>query len=161
VQISAGHLREYEQLRSQLARGEYVEGPGDAVEYAPQVVHSLATGTLRRIQVTTANDALIDDLPRGAGVEVPALVDRLGVQPLRVGSLPPQLAALNRQFLNVVDLTVRAAVEGDPRLVRHAAMCDPHTSATLTVDQIWDLCNDMVAAHGDLLPQALRVQLRM
>ena len=34
-------------------------------------------------------------------------------------------AALNRQFLNVVELTVRAAVEGDPRLVRHAAMLDP------------------------------------
>jgi alpha-galactosidase len=114
---------------------------------------------LRRIQVTTPNDGLIDDLPRGAGVEVPALVDRLGVQPLRVDALPPQLAALNRQFLNVVDLTVRAAVEGDPRLLRHAAMLDPHTAATLTVDQIWALCNDMVAAHADLLPESLRVPL--
>jgi alpha-galactosidase len=159
VGISAGHLREYEELREQLARGEYVEGDTGAVEYAPQVVHSLATGTLRRIQVTTPNDGLIDDLPRGAGVEVPALVDRLGVQPLRVGALPPQLAALNRQFLNVVDLTVRAAVEGDPRLLRHAAMLDPHTAATLTVDQIWALCNDMVAAHADLLPESLRVPL--
>jgi len=161
LDISAGHLREYEDLRSQLVRGVYVEGASDAVEYAPQVIHSLATGTLRRIQVTTPNDGLIDDLPRGAGVEVPALVDRLGVQPLRVGPLPPQLAALNRQFLNVVDLTVRAAIEGDPRLVRNAAMCDPHTAATLTVDQIWDLCNEMVAAHGDLLPEGLRGQLRV
>ncbi len=159
VGISAGNLREYEELQEQLARGEYVEGNDDAVEYAPQVVHSLATGTLRRIQVTTVNDGLIDDLPRGAGVEVPALVDRFGVQPLRVGALPPQLAALNRQFLNVVDLTVRAATEGDPRLLRNAAMLDPHTAATLTVDQIWELCNELVAAHGDLLPESLRVQL--
>lgn len=156
VGISAGHLSEYETLRDQLARGEYVEGTTGAVEYAPQVVHSLATGTLRRIQVTTANDGLIDDLPHGAGVEVPALVDRLGVQPLRVGALPPQLAALNRQFLNVVELTVRAAVEDDPRLIRHAAMLDPHTAATLTVDQIWELCDAMVAAHGEALPEALR-----
>jgi alpha-galactosidase len=159
VGISAGNLREYEELREQLARGEYVEGNDDAVEYAPQVVHSLATGTLRRIQVTTVNDGLIDDLPRGAGVEVPALVDRFGVQPLRVGALPPQLAALNRQFLNVVELTVRAATEGDPRLLRNAAMLDPHTAATLTVDQIWELSNELVAAHGDLLPESLRVQL--
>ncbi len=161
VGISAGNLREYEELREQLARGEYVEGNNDAVEYAPQVVHSLATGTLRRIQVTTVNDGLIDDLPRGAGVEVPALVDRFGVQPLRVGALPPQLAALNRQFLNVVDLTVRAATEGDPRLLRNAAMLDPHTAATLTVDHIWQLCNELVAAHGDLLPEPLRVQLAL
>ena len=159
--ISAGHVSEYEELRKRLARGEYIEGTSDAVEYAPQVVHSLATGTLRRIQVTMANDGLIDDLPQGAGVEVPALVDRLGVQPLRVGALPPQLAALNRQFLNVVELTVRAAVEGNPHLLRQAAMLDPHTAATLTVDQIWDLCNELVAAHGDALPEALRVPLKV
>jgi len=160
VGISAGHLGEYEALRDQLARDEYEESEGGAVEYAPQVVHSLATGTLRRIQVTAPNDGLIDGLPHGAGVEVPALVDRLGVHPLRVGALPPQLAALNRQFLNVVDLTVRAAVEGDPRLLRNAAMLDPHTAATLTVDQIWQLCDDLVAAHGTALPEALRVPLR-
>ena len=159
VGISAGNVGEYEALREQLARGDYVESDDDAVEYAPQVVHSLATGTLRRIQVTTPNESLIDDLPHGAAVEVPALVDRLGVQPMRVGSLPPQLAALNRQFLNVVDLTVQAAVVGDPRLLRHAAMLDPHTAATLTVDQIWALCNELVAAHGTMLPEALRVPL--
>jgi alpha-galactosidase len=159
VRISAGHADEYEALREQLAAGEYVEDDADASEYAPQVVHSLATGTLRRIQVTTPNDRLIDDLPRGAGVEVPALVDRTGVHPLRVGALPPQRAALNRQFLNVVDLTVRAGVEGDPRLVRQAAMLDPHTAATLTVDQIWSLCDELVAAHGTALPEPLRVSL--
>ena len=161
VGISAGNLSEYEALCEQLARGEYVEGESDAVEYAPQVVHSLATGTLRRIQVTTPNDGLIDGLPRGAGVEVPALVDRFGVRPLRVGALPPQLAALNRQFLNVVELTVQAAVEGDPRLLRQAAMLDPHTAATLTVGQIWALCDDLVAAHGTALPEALRVPLNV
>ena len=161
VGISAANVGEYEALREQLARGEYVESDADAVEYAPQVVHSLATGTLRRIQVTTANDALIDDLPQGAAVEVPALVDHLGVQPMRVGSLPPQLAALNRQFLNVVELTVQAAVVGDPRLLRHAAMLDPHTAATLTVDEIWALCNELVAAYGTALPEALRVPLHI
>ena len=161
VGISAGHASEYEALREQLAAGVYVESESDAAEYAPQVMHSLATGTLRRIQVTTANDGLIDDLPHGAGVEVPALVDRLGVQPLRVGALPPQCAALNRQFLNVVELTVKAAVERDPRLIRQAAMLDPHTAATLTVDEIWALCDDLVAAHGPALHEALRVSLHI
>ena len=92
---------------------------------------------------------------------MPALVDRLGVHPLHVGALPPQLAALNRQFLNVVELTVRAAVLGDPRLVRHAAMLDPHTAARLTVDEIYALCNELVAAHGAALPEALRVPVHV
>jgi alpha-galactosidase len=70
-----------------------------------------------------------------------------------------QLAALNRTFVNVGELTVRAAVDGDPRLVRQAAMLDPNTASVLTLDQIWELCNDLTVAHGDMLPEALRVTL--
>ncbi|MCW2883627.1 MAG: glycoside hydrolase family 4 [Streptosporangiaceae bacterium] len=164
VKISADNLGEYVGVRESLAAGRDPE-PGaseeeDAAEYAPQVIHSLATGTLRTIQVTTANTGLITNLPAGAAVEVPATLDRLGVHPHHVGALPPQLAALNRSFLNVVELAVAAAVEGDPRHVRHAAMSDPATAAALTVDEIWALCDAMVAAHGDALPPALRVPLR-
>ncbi len=153
VGISAGNLAEYAAVRDALAAGRDPEPreEEDAAEYAPQVIHSLATGTLRTIQVTTANTGLITNLPAGAGVEVPATLDRRGVHPHHVGALPPQLAALNRSFLNVVDLTVAAALEGDPRHVRHAAMADPATAAALTVDEIWTLCDAMVAAHGDAL----------
>jgi alpha-galactosidase len=41
-------------------------------------------------------------------------------------------------------------------MVRQAAMADPNTAATLTVDQIWQLCDELTAAHGDLIPEALR-----
>ena len=159
VRISAGNLAEYAAVRDRLTAdgGGDDDDDDDATEYAPQVIHSLATGTLRTIQVTTSNTGLIDNLPRGAAVEVPATLDRLGVHPWHVGALPPQLAALNRSFLNVVELVVAAAVESDPRHIRHAAMCDPATAAALTVDEIWALCDAMVAAHGDALPPALRV----
>ncbi|WP_031066081.1 hypothetical protein [Streptomyces sp. NRRL WC-3742] len=72
------------------------------------------------------------------------------------GALPVQLAAVNRQFLNVVELVVAAAVEGDPDHIRHAAMTYPSTTAQLTVDQIRQLCDEMVATHGDALPEPLR-----
>jgi alpha-galactosidase len=162
VRISAENLAEYGAVRDSLAAGRDPEAreEEDAAEYAPLVIHSLATGTLRTIQVTTANTGLITNLPAGAGVEVPATLDRLGVHPHHVGALPPQLAALNRSFLNVVELTVAAALEGDPRHVRHAAMADPATAAALAVDEIWALCDAMVAAHGDALPPALRGSLR-
>jgi alpha-galactosidase len=157
VGISAANLAEFTKLANGQEPGVIAEE--DATEYAPQVIHSLATGRRRTIQVTTANTGLIDNLPQGAGVEVPATLDRLGVHPHKVGALPPQLAAVNRSFLNVVELTVAAAVENDPRHIRHAAMCDPATAATLTVDQIWELCDAMAEAHGDLLPAPLRRRL--
>ena len=40
-------------------------------------------------------------------------------------------------------------------------MVDPNAAASLTVDQIWELCNALVAAHGSLLPEALREPLRI
>ncbi|MFC1413242.1 alpha-glucosidase/alpha-galactosidase [Streptacidiphilus sp. N1-12] len=160
--ISEENLAEYARVRDAFAAGRPpAEDPAvqEAAEYAPQVIHSLVTGERRTIQVTTANTGLISNLPQGAAVEVPATLDRLGVHPHHVGALPAQLAALNRSFLNVVELTVAAAVQGDPRHIRHAAMCDPATAAALTVDQIWSLCDDMAAAHGDALPLELRAPL--
>jgi alpha-galactosidase len=154
AKISAANVEEYERLRDGREPG--AEPEEDATEYAPQVIHSLATWTRRTIQVTTANTGLITNLPAGAGVEVPATLDRLGVHPHHVGDLPPQLAALNRGFLNVVELVVAAAVEGDPAHIKHAAMVDPATAATLTVEEIAELCDAMVAAHRPLLPASLR-----
>lgn len=160
VGISAQNLASYTELRAAVAGAAALDASdgweSDAAEYAPQVIHSLATDTRRTIQVTTANTGLITNLPAGAAVEVPATLDRLGVHPHHVGALPPQLAASNRSFLNVVELVVAAAVEGDPRHVRHAAMADPATAAALTVEQIWELCDAMVAAHAEALPEPLR-----
>lgn len=105
------------------------------------------------------NRGLIENLPAGGVVEVPCLVDATGVRPTRIGALPPQLAALNRTYLSVDDLVVRAAVEDDPRHIRHAAMTDPATAAALPVERIFELCDDLVRAHGDRLQPALRAVL--
>ncbi|MFF2385562.1 alpha-glucosidase/alpha-galactosidase [Streptomyces sp. NPDC058108] len=148
----------YERTRDALAAGTPVAVEG-TMEYAPQIIHSMVTGTPRTVYGNVPNRALIDNLPAHGTVEVPCLVDSLGVQPTRVGSLPPQLAALNRTYLSANDLVVRAAIEDDPRHIRHAAMTDPATAAALPVEDIWRLCDDMVTAHGDLLQPGLRVLL--
>lgn len=54
------------------------------------------------------------------------------------------------------DLVVRAALDDEPRHIRHAAMTDPATAAALPVKQIWRLCDDMVSAHRDRLQPSLR-----
>ena len=95
-------------------------------------------------------------LPDGCCVEVPCVADRAGVRPTHIGALPPQLAALNRTFANVCELTVRAALEGKPEHVYHAAMLDPNAAASLTLDQIDAVVDELRAAHGDALPEALR-----
>ena len=159
VGISAANLEETERLMVEARAGEYVEPEEDAAEYAPQVIHSMVTGQRREIQANVVNAGLIDNLPAGAPVEVPCVIDADGARPQAVGDLPAQCAALNRTFLSVVDLTVRAATESDPAHIRHALMIDPNTSATLDVGDIWRLADAMVAAHEPLLPTELRARL--
>ena len=161
VSISEANLAEYHRVRAELADTDTLPIDTGSTEYAPQVIHSMETGTTRVISANVANDGLITNLPDGVAVEVPTVLDALGAHPMKVGDLPPQCAALNRSFLGPVELAVRAAVDADPRLVRAAAMVDPNTAATLTVDQIWKLCDELTTAHGDLLPEPLRSTLAL
>jgi alpha-galactosidase len=156
VSRSEDNLGEYEVTRKALATGAPLGLEEPSNEYAPQIIHSIETGIPRVVYGNVHNAGLIDNLPADACVEVPCLVDATGVSPTRVGELPPQLAALNRTFLNVADLTVRAALEGRPDRVRQAVLLDPNASSTLTPDAIWEMCDELTAAHGDLLPAALR-----
>jgi alpha-galactosidase len=54
--------------------------------------------------------------------------------------------------VNVQSLAVEAALTGKREHVYHAAMLDPHTAAELTLDEIWALVDDLLAAHADMLP---------
>ncbi|GDY47223.1 alpha-glucosidase/alpha-galactosidase [Streptomyces antimycoticus] len=148
----------YERTRDDLAAGACIDVEG-TMEYAPQIIHSIVTGTPRTVYGNVPNHGLIENLPAHGVVEVPCLVDRSGVQPTRAGALPPQLAALNRTYLSMNDLVVRAALEDEPRHIRHAAMTDPATAAALRVEQIWELCDDMVRAHAERLQPGLRATL--
>ena len=63
---------------------------------------------------------------------------------------------MNRTFLNVVELTVRAVLDGDRQQVYRAAMLDPNAAATLTLDQVHDMVDELIDAHGDMIPEAIR-----
>jgi alpha-galactosidase len=125
---------------------------GHSGEYGTYIIHSMETGQPRVIYGNVANHGLIDNLLDGCCVEVPCLVDKAGVQPTRIGALPPQLAALMQTNVNVQALTVEAALTGKREHVYHAAMLDPHTAAELSLDQIHAMVDDLIVAHEDWLP---------
>ena len=122
-------------------------------EYGSSIIHSIETGVPRVIYGNVMNHGLIDNLPQDCCVEVPCLVDKNGIQPTRVGALPPQLAALMQTNINVQALTVEAALTGKREYIYHAAMLDPHTAAEMDLDQIWRMVDDLIEAHGAWLPE--------
>jgi alpha-galactosidase len=125
-------------------------------EYASSIVNSVWTGEPSVIYGNLRNNGVITSLPDNAAVEVPCLVDDNGLQPTYIGELPPQLTALIRTNINVQELTVRALVDENPEHIYHAAMMDPHTAAELDLDQIWSLVDDLIVAHGPMLPEWAR-----
>lgn len=141
----------WERLRVELEEGGDFE-VRRSEEYGSLIIHSMETNQPRVVYGNVPNDGLIDNLLAGCCVEVPCLVDRQGIQPVRVGSLPPQLAALMMTNVNVQSLTVHAALEGRRDHVYQAAMLDPHTSQDLPLDKIRELVDEMIEAHGDMLP---------
>jgi alpha-galactosidase len=122
-------------------------------EYASYIMEAVVTNKPTKIGGNVINNGLITNLPGEACVEVPCLVDATGVNPVYIGKLPEQLAALNRTNINPQLLTIEAAATLRKEHIYHAAMLDPHTSAELTLDAIVSMCDDLIEAHGDYLPR--------
>ena len=145
-------LAEWESDKAALERGELDEAYERSHEYGSLIIHSMETGMPRVVYGNVANHGLIDNLPDGCCVEVPCLIDKSGLQPTKIGMMPPHLAALQQSNINVQSLVVEAALTGKREHIYHAAMLDPHTAAELSLDQIWSLVDDLIEAHSDKLP---------
>ncbi len=142
----------WEAQREKMERGEDLEVKRSD-EYGALIIHSMETNTPRVVYGNVENNGLIDNLIPGCCVEVPCLVDKNGIQPTRIGSLPPQLAALMMTNVNVQSLTVEAALTGRKEHIYQAAMLDPHTSQDLGLDDIRALVDDMITAHEGWIPE--------
>ncbi len=145
-------IAEWEHLRRELEDADKPIGVEPSVEFGANIIHAIETGEPTRIYGNMPNHGIIDNLPAHVPVEVPCLVDKNGVQPVKIGSLPPQLAAVMQTNINVQALTVEAALTQKREHIYHAAMLDPHTAAELDLTQIHALVDDLIAAHGDWLP---------
>ena len=145
-------IEKWERQSREYRDAEFIEVESSR-EYASAIVNSIWTGQPSVVYGNVPNTGLISSLPEGCSVEVPCLVDRNGLQPVRIGKLPPQLAALMRTNINVQELTVAALLEENRDHVYHAAMMDPHTAAELDLCQIWSLVDELTEAHGNWLPE--------
>ncbi len=123
-------------------------------EYASRIMESIVTDTPYQIGGNVLNeDHLISNLPAEACVEVPCLVNGYGVHPCHVGALPVQCAAMNMTNINVQLLTIEAARTRKKSYIYQAAMLDPHTASELSIDEIKNMVDDLLDAHGDWMPQ--------
>ncbi len=124
-----------------------------SVEYCSYILEAKATDRVFRLNGNVRNDGYITNLPDGCCVEIPTFVDRRGLHPVRVGKLPPQLAALNRSNITVQELAVESAFTGDPEYAMQAIALDPLTSSVCTLAEIREMTREMLEAQREWLPE--------
>ena len=148
-------IDEWFALRAGLQNGATIEA-APSNEYGADIINACETGEPfafnGNVPNARAGGQLIDNLPGECCVEVPCVAGEQGIEPHRVGALPRHLAALIQTNVNVQGLTVSAALTGRREPVYHAAMLDPHTAAELPLDEIEELVDELLWAHGDLVP---------
>jgi alpha-galactosidase/6-phospho-beta-glucosidase family protein len=142
-------IASWEKQERELLGGEagQIKVEKQSHEYGAYIIHSRETNKPRVVYGNVPNTGLITNLPNRCCVELPVLVDGVGLQPTFIGDLPPQLAAVCRTNINVQELTVHAALSNKRENIYHAVMLDPHTSSTLRLDQIWAMCDELIEAH--------------
>jgi alpha-galactosidase len=122
-------------------------------EYCSYILEAAESGRPFRLNGNVMNRGYITNLPQDSCVEVPMYVDRDGLHPLVVGSLPRQLAALNQSNITAQSLAADAALLGDPELVEAAVAMDPLTGAVQTLKETRDMVIEMLEAEKKWLPQ--------
>jgi alpha-galactosidase len=157
IRRSEDNLRTFDRTREQVERGEPIE-MRRSHEYAAYIIRAMEANQDWSFNGNVPNSldrrtaALIPNLPADSIVEVPCLVNGAGVQPCHAGELPTQLAGLNRSHITVHQLTVEAALTGNRDALYQAVMLDPHTASVLSLDEIWAMTDELIEAHGEMLP---------
>lgn len=128
-----------------LARGQ---------EFAAYIINAvLGDGEMFEFNGNIRNNGLIDNLPDDVIVEVPIVASKRGLQPIKVGKLPRQIAALNTVTAQGEELAVEGCLAGDKEMIYHACVNDPLTAAVCSLEEIKRMVEEMFEANKDYLPQ--------
>jgi len=121
-------------------------------EYAAYIMSAIMGGEPFEYNGNVRNTGLVTNLPQDACVEVPVWASRKGLEPVHVGSLPPQCALLTNLSASIEEMAVEAAITGNPRLVYQAIAHDPLTAAVLSLAEIKEMVNCMLEKNKEYLP---------
>jgi len=128
-------------------------------EYAASIINAYMGGDVFEFNGNVPNTGLIPNLPQNACVEVPVFANRRGFNPVHVGPLPPQCAALNNVSIAVEEMAVEAALTGNPEMVFHSLAYDPLSAAVLSLAEIRKMVQEMLNRNRSHLPQFKSVKI--
>jgi alpha-galactosidase len=141
-----------DQVKTRLAHPLTSDDLQRGQEYAAYIINALKGGEMFKFNGNVPNTDLITNLPNGACVEVPVVVDRAGFHPIHVGTLPPECALLTQLSSGIEELAIQGALTGDPVAIYRAIAHDPLTASVLSLAEIRQMVNELFAQHENYLP---------
>jgi alpha-galactosidase len=142
-----------DQVEDRLAQPTTAEDLQRGHEFAAYIINALRGGEMFKFNGNVRNTHLVTNLPAGACVEVPVVVDKAGFHPVHVGALPPECGLLTQLSSGIEEMAIAASIEGDPTMVYRAICHDPLTASVLSLAEIRQMTNELFAQHKDYLPQ--------
>jgi alpha-galactosidase len=120
-------------------------------EGALEMIENIAgAGNHYHVAANLPNSGQISNLPFGATVETPVMVDGAGVHPVHVDALPEPIAELCRREITVGQLCVDAAIEGDREKALQCLLLDPVITDIQAAKKVLD---DYLTSYKEYLPQ--------
>lgn len=142
-----------DQVKERIAKPLSEEDLQRGHEYAAFIINALKGGEMFKFNGNVRNTHLVTNLPEGACVEVPVVVDKAGFHPIHVGDLPAECALLTQLSSGIEEMAITASIEGDPTMVYRAICHDPLTASVLSLAEIREMTNELFAQHKKYLPQ--------
>ena len=121
-------------------------------EYGAWIIEAIEKNQPFKIHGNVVNDGCIENLPVDGCVEVACLVNHNGIQPIRYGKLPKQMAAICDSNMRMFDLATDAAIHRSKQLATWALMFDPLTSAVCSPAEITEMVDRLFKAEEEFLP---------
>lgn len=144
-------IKRWEEMRGEIVGNQNLTHERSK-EYSSRIIEAMETNRPFTFGGNVLNKGLITNLPEKAVVEVTCVAEKNRITPCIAGELPEQLAALNRTNINTQLLTIEAAMTKKKEHIYQAALLDPHTASELSIDDIVNMCDELIEAHGDWLP---------
>lgn len=146
-------IEDWKKRKAHIIKGEGLDHEKTR-EYGADIMNAVLTNIPFTLHGNILNTpGYITNLPREAVVEVPCMIDGNGINGVHAGTLPVQCAAMNRTNINTQLMTIEAALTRKKEAVYQAALLDPLTSTDLAPEKIISLCNELLEAHAQWLPE--------
>ena len=120
-------------------------------EFFSRILNACETNVPYTFNGNVPDTGLITNFPDNVVVEVPIVVDAMGLHPCHVGALPPALAALNSSNLYVQELAVKGFVEKNRECIHQAIQVDPLTASLLSLADIREMVDELFHAEAEYL----------